>query len=159
VLVPGAPDRQLQCIDARDLADFVLHAIVSGAQGAFNVVAPPGFTTMAGLVQACAEAAGCQPADLRWIGDAQLLAQGITPWVDLPLWLPADGEMAAFMAVPTARAEAAGLTVRPLAQTVADTLAWWRALPAEAQAFVLAGLAPEREAAVLAAGAALGTAG
>jgi len=42
------------------------------------------------------------------------------------------------------------LTCRPLAQTAADTLAWYRQLPEERQSKMRAGLAPEREAAVLA---------
>ena len=54
------------------------------------------------------------------------------------------------MAVPVAKALAAGLAIRPLAQTVADTLAWWRSLPAEARAFNSTGLAADREAALLA---------
>ena len=83
------------------------------------------------------------------MADADLLAQGVRPWQDLPLWLPADVEHAALMAVPTDRALALGLTVRPLADTVADTLAWWRSLPAEAQDFKLAGLPAEREASLL----------
>lgn len=150
LLAPGQPDRPLQFIDARDLAGWVLVAIAAGAHGPFNVVAPPGFTTMGGLLQACADAVGVQPPQ-RWVADADLLAQGVRPWVDLPLWLPADGEQAAFMAVPNQRAAALGLAPRPLAQTVADTLAWWRGLPAAEQGFTLAGLPAEREAAVLAA--------
>lgn len=152
VLAPGAADRPLQFIDARDLAAWVLRLIDVGAVGPFNAIAPPGFTTWGALLQACADAAGTTP-DLRWVPDAVLLAQGVAPWSDLPLWLPAEGpeaaEHAAFMAVPTDRAQAAGLICRPVAETVADTLAWWRALPIERQAFAQTGLAPEREAAVL----------
>ncbi len=56
----------------------------------------------------------------------------------------------AFMAVPSSRAQAAGLRCRPITETVADTLAWWQALPAAQQGFAATGLAPEREAGVLA---------
>ena len=126
----------------------MLHTLDAGASGAFNAAAPPGFTTMVGLLQACGDAAGVAPR-LQWITDADLLAQRVRPWVDLPLWLPADAEHAAFMAVPTDRASAVGLTVRPLSVTVADTLAWWRGLPAEAQVFSLAGLPADREAGLL----------
>jgi nucleoside-diphosphate-sugar epimerase len=138
----GIDDTDTTVVDGRtygDLAAFVLHALDACASGAFNAAAPPGFTTMAGLLQACGDAAGVA-ARLHGITDADLLAQGVRPWVDLPLWLPADAEHAAFMAVPTDRAQTLGLMVRPLADTVADTLAWWRALPAESQAFALAGL-------------------
>jgi len=173
VLVPGAPHRPLQAIDVRDLAAWMLQLMDAGAGavagagagagagtgGAFNATSPPGAFNWGGLLQACATAAGFGPGqagpDLRWLPDAHLLAQGVQPWRDLPLWLPAEGpdaaEHAAFMAVPTARAQAAGLVCRPIAATVADTLAWWRALPDERRAFSLAGLPPEREAAVLAA--------
>ena len=155
VLAPGEAQRPLQFIDARDLAAFVLLALDAGASGAVNAVAPPGFTTMAGLLQACADAAGVAPR-LHWIADAKLLTQGVKPWIDLPLWLPADAEHAAFMAVPTNRAQALGLAIRPLADTVAATLAWWRSLPAEAQAFKLAGLPAEREVSLLLASGSLG---
>jgi 2'-hydroxyisoflavone reductase len=153
VLAPGAPSRPLQFIDARDLADFVLQALDQGCRGAFNVVSPPGFTTMGGLLTACAQAAGVTPT-LRWMADEDLLRAQVAPWADLPLWLPADGEHAAFMAVRSDPAHAAGLSHRPLDTTVADTLAWWQALPTERQAFTLAGLDPGREAALLAAAAA-----
>lgn len=159
VLVPGAPQRPLQAIDVRDLAPWLLRLMDGSTGGAFNATSPPGALTWGGLLQACAQAAGCGagPAgpDLRWLPDGHLLAHSVQPWRDLPLWLPADGpaaaEHAAFMAVPTARAQAAGLVCRPIADTVADTLAWWRALPDQRRAFSLAGLAPDREAAVLAA--------
>jgi 2'-hydroxyisoflavone reductase len=154
VLAPGEPQRPLQFIDARDLAAWLLRLADAGAAGAFNAVSPPGFTTWGGLLQSCADAAGVVPT-LAWLPDHPLLSQGVQPWMDLPLWLPAEGPdaagHAAFMAVPTGRAQASGLVCRPLAQTVADTLAWWRGLPADRQAFASTGLAPEREAAVLAA--------
>lgn len=153
VLVPGAPARPLQFIDARDLAAWTLHLLDQGAQGAFNAVAPPGFTTWGALIDVCARVAGVEPA-LRWLPDARLLATDVQPWSDLPLWLPVDGpdagEHASFMAVPVAKALATGLAIRPLEQTVADTLAWWQSQPAALQVFNTTGLSPEREAALLA---------
>ncbi|GCL66016.1 SDR family oxidoreductase [Pseudaquabacterium pictum] len=153
VLAPGMPDRPLQVIDARDLAAWLLQALDHGAAGAFNAVSPPGAITWGGLLQACAAAARVLP-DLRWVPDDQLLAHGVGPWMELPLWIPASGpdaaDSAAFMAVPSGRAQAAGLRCRSIGETVADTLAWWQALPAAQQVFAATGLAPEREAAVLA---------
>ena len=55
------------------------------------------------------------------------------------------------MAVPSARVQAAGLCCRPISATVADTLAWWKGLPATQQVFGSTGLAAQREAALLAA--------
>ena len=153
VLAPGDPTRPLQFIDARDLAAWTLQLLHAGASGAFNAVAPPAFTTWGGLIDDCARAAGVVP-HVHWVPDAALLAAGVQPWSDLPLWLPAEGpdaaDHAAFMAVPVDKALAAGLTLRPVDQTVTDTLAWWRGLPVDEQAFKSTGLAAEREAAVLA---------
>jgi 2'-hydroxyisoflavone reductase len=89
--------------------------------------------------------------DFAWADIAALQAQGLEPWSDLPLALPDTADYAGFMRTDTRRAQAAGLMTRPLAATVADTLAWHAGLPAEQRLFTLAGLAPEREAAALAA--------
>ena len=50
-----------------------------------------------------------------------------------------------------ARALAAGLTLRPLATTVADLLEWFQGLPADRQAKPRAGITREKEAELLAA--------
>lgn len=148
VLAPGRPDAPLQFIDARDLAAFVVQALGRDLRGPVNVVAPADRWTWGKLLQTCAEVSGRQ-AQWVWAPDEFLLAQGVSPWADLPLWLPAQGDNAAFMQVDTARAQAAGLSIRPLAQTVADTLAWWRGLPVDRQDFPQTGLSVEREAALL----------
>jgi 2'-hydroxyisoflavone reductase len=136
----------VQVIDARDLAAFTLRLLDDGVAGVFNTVGAP--TTMGAVLQACAAAAGVRP-DWRWIDIATLQARGLQPWSDLPLALPDDAAHAGFMRTDVRRALAAGLVTRPLADTVADTLAWWRSLPPERQAFDKAGLTPEREALAL----------
>jgi 2'-hydroxyisoflavone reductase len=152
VLAPGAPDAPVQWIDARDLADFVVGALEQRLSGAFNVVGAPARHTFGSLLAACADAAAIvAPPPLRWVDIGTLQSHGLEPWSDLPLALPDDAEHAAFMLVDAAKARAAGLRERPLAQTVADTLAWWRGLPPAQQVFDKAGLTPEREAAALAA--------
>ena len=150
VLAPGTPADGIQVIDVRDLVAFMLRAIDDGRSGAYNLTCPPNTLTMGALLQACAEAAGRQP---RWVWTtaAELERLDLSAWSDLPVWLPAEGEHAAFALADTRAAQAAGLQIRPLAQTVADTLAWYRTLAAEQQAFTKAGLSPEREAAALAA--------
>ncbi len=151
-LLAAAPaDAALQFIDARDLAAFILKALDAQLSGPFNAIAPAGFVRFDSLLQACAVAAGGTGVPhIVWADAQALLGQQVKPWADLPLWLPAEGEYAAFMASDVRRALAAGLHIRPLAQTVVDTLAWWRSLPADQQAFSKAGMTPEREAAVLA---------
>lgn len=146
VLAPGRPDDPVQVIDARDLAAFTLALLDRGTCGTFNAVGEP--ATMGALMAACASAAGVRP-HWRWIPMATLQAQGLQPWSDLPVALPDDDEHRGFMRTDVRRAVAAGLRTRPLRDTVADTLAWWRTLPAAQQVFDKAGLAPEREAELL----------
>lgn len=150
VLVPGTPDTPLQCIDVRDLAAFVLHAIDAACSGPMNLSSPPRALTMGRLLEACAAAAGTQPR-WHWASPAEVEACGLKPWSDLPVWLPPTGEDAGAHFTATNRAEAAGLRTRDVADTVAATLAWYRTLPADQQVFSKAGLSPEREALALAA--------
>jgi 2'-hydroxyisoflavone reductase len=76
--------------------------------------------------------------------------QQVSPWSDMPVWIPRAGDGAGFATRSNRRAMAAGLTFRPLATTASDTLAWFRAQPAQRQATLKSGLTPDREAAVLA---------
>jgi 2'-hydroxyisoflavone reductase len=93
--------------------------------------------------------AGTQPR-LRWTTPQEVDACGLKPWSDLPVWVPPQGDSAGMHHTDTRRARDAGLRNRPLAQTVADTLAWYRGLPEAQREFTKAGLSPAREAEALA---------
>ncbi len=150
VLAPGTPDTPVQFIDARDLAAFAMRCLDAGTRGVFNVTSEPRRFTMGEVLAECAAAAGVS-VRLEWCDIAALQAQGLEPWSDLPLVVPPTEEDRMAMSTEVKQALAAGLTSRPLAHTVADTLAWYRGLPAERQVFDKAGLSSEREAAALAA--------
>jgi 2'-hydroxyisoflavone reductase len=144
VLVPGRPDDPVALVDARDLARFAL----SGAAGVFEVPGPPDRDTRGDLMAACAAATGAD-ARFTYVDSEWLLERGVQHWTELPLWIPPSVGPSVFRHHP-AEAEAAGLTWRPLAETVADTWAWQRSAgwrPPEATL----GLAPERERELLAA--------
>jgi 2'-hydroxyisoflavone reductase len=70
-----------------------------------------------------------------------LVEQGVDG-AQLPLWSEGSPELA--LAMGTTRAEAAGLTHRPFADIVRDTLAWAEAHPDQATNSHT-GLSPERE--------------
>ncbi|HZL99372.1 MAG TPA: epimerase, partial [Planctomycetota bacterium] len=76
--------------------------------------------------------------------------EGVAPWSDLPVWVPATGDEVGFSSIDCRKAIAAGLAFRPAVDTARDTLAWWQTLPEERRAKLRAGLSPEREAEVLA---------
>ncbi len=83
--------------------------------------------------------------------DADFLAeQKVRAWSDMPVWIPPRGETAGFMRRSIARALAAGLTFRPLADTARDTLTYYHEQPADRQAALRAGIDPAREKEILA---------
>jgi 2'-hydroxyisoflavone reductase len=131
VLAPAPPEAPAQVIDARDLAAWIVRAAEERIAGTFNAVDHP--TTWAELLRTCNEVAGAD-AELVWVDADFLAAHEVGEWMELPLWLH-DPALAAMLDVDSARAFAAGLRTRPLAETVADTIAW-----------IAAGDAPETEA-------------
>ncbi|MGN9776492.1 NAD-dependent epimerase/dehydratase family protein [Micromonospora sp. H33] len=152
VLAPGPADLPLQYIDARDLAAFLLDPVVPG--GTYNVVSRTGHATMGDLLDAAVEVTGAD-ARLRWTDPEAILAAGVEPWNDLPIWIPAGHPYRWLQERDVSRAYAAGLTCRPVAETVADTWTWLRAVgavPPRAGRPQRApvGLDPAREEAVLA---------
>ncbi|MGH8909708.1 MAG: NAD-dependent epimerase/dehydratase family protein [Egibacteraceae bacterium] len=119
VLAPGDPDRQIQPVDARDVAGFTLIAVAAGHSGTFNVTAPFGHSTFGELLNACRHATG-SAAELVWVEDGFVHSHGVRMWTELPLWRTYPGAWR----IDGGRARDAGLTCRPLAQTVTDTWAW-----------------------------------
>ncbi len=144
VLAPAPPGQAVQLIDARDLAAFALALAERGAAGTFDVVTPAGMLTLGGVVDACREAAGSDTT-IVWVDERFLLDHEVEPWTELPLWTPGH-DFAGFQCSDTSRAVAAGLTVRPIAETAADTLAWAAAVAPDPGA----AMTREREAQLLA---------
>jgi 2'-hydroxyisoflavone reductase len=94
-----------------------------------------------------------------WVPEDFLFKQWQPEQVDLPPWSPMGGEYAGASLCATDRAQAAGLSTRPLEDTVRDILAWHRTRPAEHQEKLRAGLDPELERTTLAAWHARGKSG
>jgi 2'-hydroxyisoflavone reductase len=118
VLAAGDPAHPVQVLDARDLAAWLIRLLEVHGAGVFNASGPPARLTMGTLLETC-RAVAASDARLTWVGDAFLLEQGVQPWSDLPLWVPADvpGPI-----LDSRRAQAAGLRCRPLSDTVRDVL-------------------------------------
>lgn len=146
VLAPGRPERPVQFIDARDLAEWVIHMVESGQMGTYNATGPDKLLTMRQVLDAC-KLVSENDASFTWVDEAFLLNEKVQPWGQVPLWLPEEPESAGFNAISITRALAAGLTFRPLAETVRDTLAWDTTRPADEAR--QAGLAADDEARLL----------
>jgi 2'-hydroxyisoflavone reductase len=152
VLAPGRPERAVQLIDARDLAEWLVRLAEEQRSGIFNAIGPGATLTMAQLLESC-RAPGGGAVRFTWVPDDELVAADVKPWTELPLWIPErDPDYGGMMLAQNWRAMAAGLTFRPLADTAAATLAWDRL---EGDAAIdspirVTPLAPDREADVLA---------
>lgn len=122
VLVPEAATQPLQLIDARDVADWILGAIERRATGPYNLTGPAEPLTFGRCLDAIQKALASSARRIP-VAAAFLAEQKVTPWSELPLWVPdVDG----FLSVSIRRALEAGLTFRPLETTVRDTWDWIR---------------------------------
>jgi 2'-hydroxyisoflavone reductase len=134
ILAPAPADEPVQFIDVRDLGEWIVRMAEERRTGIFNAVneGMPWAELLAG-------------ADVTWVDSEFLLEQGVGEWMELPLWI-ADPAFAGHSRTDVSRAVAAGLTFRPVQETIRDT-AEWDATRGDYEA--AAGLAAEREAELL----------
>lgn len=148
VLAPGGPELETQIIDVRDLAEWNIRMIEAEKVGIYNATGPDYPLTMGAVLEASKSISGSD-ANFVWADEKWLVEKEVAPWMELPLWIPAEEEYKGFNSVNCRKAFAEGLTFRSLADTVRDTLDWAATRPDD---YVLrAGLKPEKEAEVLAA--------
>lgn len=148
VLAGGLPTELTQVIDVRDLATWIVTLVEERREGTLDAVGHP--VPFAELVAEVADGVDAAEVVVTWVPDDFLAAQGVTPWMgpeSLPMWIPRSAPGESVAAVDASPAVAAGLVLRPLADTARDTLAWQRATVDAATT----GIDREREAAVLAA--------
>jgi len=140
VLVPDHPERNVQYIDVRDLASWIVKMSGERQTGTYNATGPAYELQMGRMLEEC-EAVSGTDAEFVWVSEDFLEENGVEPFTELPLWVPRED--AALLAIDCGRAIEAGLTFRPLAETIKDVLDWDRAgMEGREPA---AGLRPERE--------------
>jgi 2'-hydroxyisoflavone reductase len=131
VLAPGRTSDPVQFIDVRDLAAFMLRLVEDDASGVFNAVGPAAPMTIETFLRDASAALGVSPT-LVWVDDTAFLTarkiDGMVPWI-----LPHGNDLG-HTTIRTTRSIAAGLSHRPVAETVRDTLKWFAELPADRQA-------------------------
>jgi 2'-hydroxyisoflavone reductase len=124
IIAPDVPEAPMQFIDARDLADFTLHATETNTSGIFHATSP--IIAMQTILETC-KAVTSEDANIHYLEGKFLLEQNVNPWMgpnSLPLWLGNDPEEAGFSQLNVQKALEAGLKIRPLEETIHDTLAW-----------------------------------
>ena len=131
ILAPGPAERRVQFVDVRDLGTWLVDALEQGLSGTYNA-------TNEGVAWGELLAG----AEVTWVDDAFLLEHGVGEWMELPLWI-ASPDFAGMHDADVSRAVAVGLRFRAVSETLAGA--------EDAPAAAGAGLAPEREAELLAA--------
>jgi 2'-hydroxyisoflavone reductase len=148
VFAPGRPERPVQLIDARDLAEWLVTMSERREAGVYNANCLPGSMTMQDVLNQCQASSGSD-ARFTWVPETFLQAEPVMAWSEMPLWLPEENvpRLAGFMFVNVDKAIAAGLQIRPLSDTVRDTLTW--ANNELTDTSLKAGISAEREQALL----------
>jgi hypothetical protein len=114
-----------EVVDVRDLASWLLTCAEKDVSGTFNAVGP---MLPFGEWLAQSRAIGGHTGPVVVAESAWLKEQGVKQWMgeeSLALWLDEE-DWEGFGARSGEAARAAGLTHRPVADTLADTLAWER---------------------------------
>ena len=125
VLAPGRPSRQVQFIDARDLAEWIIKMIERKEAGVYNANGLHDSLTMETVLEKCRTVSDSD-ATITWVSESFLLEEKVAPWSELPLWVPEAPPpyMKGLISINCDKAIAAGLTLRPLDETIADVLTW-----------------------------------
>ena len=149
VLAPGRPERFVQFIDVRDLAEWTIEMIERDATGAYNTHGQPNTLTMQELLDECKNVSQSD-ARFTWASEEFLLEQQVAAWSDMPLWLPEEAapHLKGFMFISPQKAIAEGLTFRALTDTIRDTLSWYQT--SHTNEPLKAGLNSDKERALLA---------
>lgn len=142
VLAPEKPDVPVQIVDVRDLAGFIIKLIEEQAPGIYNATGPDYELTFGAMLETCKRVSGSD-ASFRWASVEFLNQNKVEAWSDMPVWVPDNEENAGFSRINVSKAVNAGLTFRPLEETVRDTIDWANMRPSDHE--WRAGLKPERE--------------
>ena len=142
VLAPENPEVPVQIIDVRDLSEFVIKMIEANATGIYNATGPDYELTFGEMLETCKQVSHSD-AHFNWASAEFLKQHNVEEWSDMPVWVPDNEESAGFSRVNVSKAVKAGLTFRPLEDTVRDTIVWAGTRPADHE--WRAGLKAERE--------------
>src|SRR5215212_439942 len=100
VLAPGRPDRFVQFIDVKDLAEWLVKMIEQRAAGVYNTNGRTNTFTMQDLLEECKRVSNSD-ASFVWASEEFLLQEEVAAWSEMPLWLPEEAapELKGFMFV------------------------------------------------------------
>jgi 2'-hydroxyisoflavone reductase len=99
----------------------VLAMAAAHKAGIYNVTGPDYTLTMGKLLDTCKNVTRSD-ATFTWVNDEFLMEHEVGPFSELPLWIPETYN--GLQSLNINKALAAGLSFRPLEDTIRDTLKW-----------------------------------
>jgi 2'-hydroxyisoflavone reductase len=141
VLAPGTPNRFVQMIDGRDLAEWIIKMTEKGRAGIYHATGKPFELTMEKMLQEIKTVTGSD-VTFTWVDEKFLKRENIREWSEMPLYLAeSDREAQGFLSANIDKALQFGLEFRPLSDTIRETLDWRQTVNDELKA----GINVERE--------------
>jgi 2'-hydroxyisoflavone reductase len=150
VLAPGDGSDPVQYIDVRDLAEWIVLGVERDLTGTYNATGPAKKLTIKKMLEGIKKGTGGD-AKFTWVSTAFLEKNEVSPWSDLPVWVPGRDGAEGFTQISAAKAIAAGLTFRTVPVTAKDTLTWYKTLPEDRRGKLIAGISSDKEKELLAA--------
>jgi 2'-hydroxyisoflavone reductase len=125
ILAPSKPNCAVQFIDVRDLSEWIIRMIERKETGVFNANSKPGELEFGAMLEEIKNVTGSD-AWFTWASEKFLLSEKVQAWSEMPLWLPEEAapEIKGHAFANIDKALAAGLSFRPLRDTIQDVLAW-----------------------------------
>src|SRR5258708_23784990 len=92
MLAPGTPHDQVQIIDVRDLAAWMMKLAQERRTGYFNAVSPPRAFTMGDLIAASQHATPKAGTQATWAPETFLATRWTPTELQLPQWAPLSAD-------------------------------------------------------------------
>ncbi len=117
ILAPGSPSQLLQFIDVRDLAKWIVAMVQQQAAGTYNATGPVLPLSFEQLLQTCQKVSSSD-CNFTWVSEDFLIKHQVQDWTEIPLWLSYQRNKPGFLNINIDKAVQAGLTFRPLDETI-----------------------------------------
>jgi 2'-hydroxyisoflavone reductase len=101
ILAPGNPSQNVQFIDVRDLAIWIIDQIERQVTGIYNVTGHS--IPFHSLLAECQKITKAN-ATIHWVSENFLRQHQVQDWVELPLWLSSQRDMPGFLNISVQKA-------------------------------------------------------
>lgn len=121
LVLPDDDEAKFQLIDVKDLAKFGLHLIDQHKPGCYNTVGPGYSLSFKDYIKEIHKATD-NISKIYWADNKWLQEKNVSPWNDLPNYIPMSDPEPGFYTISNDKGIEAGLTFRPVFTTIVESL-------------------------------------